>query len=437
MGAGQRPKSDRRFSTGTSHPEHTAAAPAVQHGPVLPAKGRAEFSTVALGDASRLSFMIAPRGRGSFKGQAKEVFSAIQDIVRRQSCPMKLTSATIFLQDAAAKSDCAALLREFWGPDVPVTNFVLQAPCCGAALAVEAWAVQADAVSMRRFGSNVLVLEYDGVQWLHCGGIEVPGGEGSVYAQTLNGLEQVRAALASAGFNFTDVVRTWFYLGNITGREADTERYRELNRARTDYYRSIGFFESLLKPGAPRGAYPASTGIGASDSGLLIACTAFRSTHDDSYVLPLENPRQTPAYAYHPKYSAQSPKFSRALALLRPNYTVTWISGTASIVNSESRHPGDVEKQTQQTLDNIERLIAADNFASRGVKGAGATLKDLAKVRVYIKRHEDYARCKAVCEKRFGPIPAIYAVADVCRPELLVEIEGIAFSRRSRVSSES
>jgi hypothetical protein len=34
-----------------------------------------------------------------------------------------------------------------------------------------------------------------------------------------------------------------------------------------------------------------------------------------------------------------------------------------------------------------------------------------------------------VYEKRLGAVPATYVVADVCRPELLVEVEGIAFAR--------
>jgi len=63
------------------------------------------------------------------------------------------------------------------------------------------------------------------------------------------------------------------------------------------------------------------------------------------------------------------------------------------------------------------------------VKGAGAHLHDLAKLRVYLKRREDFPKCKAICKRRFGPVPVIYALADVCRPELLVEIEGVAFSR--------
>ena len=132
---------------------------------------------------------------------------------------------------------------------------------------------------------------------------------------------------------------------------------------------------------------------------------------------------------------SQSPKFSRAVALALGDYLTTWVSGTASIVDAESCHPGDPDKQTEQTLDNIERLIAPENFTAHGLKEAGASLRDLAKVRVYLKRPEDLARCRAVCERRMPGVPAIYAVADICRPELLVEIEGVAFSRYSRAEA--
>lgn len=425
--------SKRQDSLARSHSDGASQISSVlQRGPVPPTKGRAEFSRVLLADTTRVSLMLAPRGRGSFAGQANEVFSAARTIVEQQPFPMVLSSQTVFLQNAADQVACDELLARFYGPNRPVTSYVLQAPCCGAALAVEAWAVRSDTVQLQRFGSQAVLLDYGGLQWLHVGGVRPRPGNGLVYEQTLEALDQMRRILVDAGFDFSQVTRTWFYLGSITGLENESERYRELNRARTDFYRDIGFFASTLKPGAPRGSYPASTGIGMSGEGLVLACTAFRAGRDqEAMVLPLENPRQVPAYAYHPKYSPQSPKFSRALALLRPAYVVTWISGTASIVNSESRHQGDITKQTEQTLDNIERLIDEENFASRGAAGAGATLQDLAKVRIYIKRHEDYAKCKAVCEKRFGTVPAIYAVADVCRPELLVEIEAIAFRPRS------
>ena len=224
---------------------------------------------------------------------------------------------------------------------------------------------------------------------------------------------------------------TWLYLGDIIGAEGATQRYKELNRARTDFYRHLAFGRSLRHPGTPECIYPASTGIGVSGCGLLVSALALETRRDDVWLLPLENPQQTPAYDYRPDYSPQSPKFSRAMALVQGGYVTTWISGTASIIASESRHLEDIERQTEQTLDNIQQLIAPENFASHGLPGAGATLRDLAKVRVYVKRSADFARCRAVCQRRLGAIPAIYAVADVCRPELLVEIEGVAFSRNA------
>jgi enamine deaminase RidA (YjgF/YER057c/UK114 family) len=299
-------------------------------------------------------------------------------------------------------------------------------------LAVEAWAIGGKAVRVEHFGPQALAVSYDRVRWIHCAGIQPGDAGGGAYSQTMDALGRMRAVLAGADSNLQRVVRTWFYLGGITEPEAGVRRYHELNRARTNCYRSIRFSCSSLGPLAAHDVYPASTGIGMAGRGLVASCLALEASRDDVSLLPLENPQQTPAYAYDPKYSPQSPKFSRAVALVLGNYVTTWVSGTASIVDSESCHRGDPAKQTAQTLDNIERLIAADNFAARGLKGAGASLRDLAKIRVYLKRPEDLAKCRATCEQRLGSVPAIYAVADICRPELLVEIEGVAFSRFAR-----
>jgi enamine deaminase RidA (YjgF/YER057c/UK114 family) len=134
---------------------------------------------------------------------------------------------------------------------------------------------------------------------------------------------------------------------------------------------------------------------------------------------------------YDSRYSRQSPKFARAMALATGKYVTTWISGTASIVNSETQYPGDIERQTEQTIDNIEKLISADNFHRHGISNAGASLSDLTKMRVYLKRAADLPKCQAICERRFSAVPAIYITADICRPDLLVEIEGVAFSSRT------
>ena len=406
------------------------AAGMVSSGPLLHWEHGAEHSFVDMGDSTRIALMLTPKGRGSLREQVAEIMTHLRTILGEHPEQMHPTVQTVFLRDPADQAECERLLAGSYGPEQPVTNYVFQPPCSGAALAIEVWAIGGKDVRLERVNPQTVVVTYDSVRWVHCGGIHVADDSEGVFAQAIHGLERMRDCLKQGGSDYEHVVRTWFYLGGITDPERDTERYRELNRARSEFYFDVPFCRSLMEPHIDHVVFPASTGIGMTGSGLVMGCLTLQTRREDVFLLPLENPQQTPAYAYSPRYSPQSPKFSRAMALVLGNYVTTWISGTASIVNSESQHPGDIGKQTEQTIDNIERLIAPENFAAHGVKGAGATLSDLAKVRVYVKRAEDFEECRRVCERRFGTVPAIYALADVCRPELLVEIEGVTFSRR-------
>jgi len=392
---------------------------------------RAAHSSVELGDLTRVALALTPAGRGTFGEQAREIITELKAILANQPGPMTVTVQTVFLRHAAEQAECEAVFRAHYGEQMPVTNYVIQPPCCGAALALEAWGIAGDSVRIERFGPHALTVACEGVRWVYCGGIKPLAASEGAYAQTLDALARMNSALRLAGCSFDQTVRTWFYLEGITQPEAGAWRYQELNRARSDFYGDIAFHSPRFHRQGPQGFYPASTGIGMSAANLLVSCVAMETHREDVLLLSLENPQQTPAYAYHSKYSGQSPKFSRAMALLLGDYMTTWISGTASIVSSESRYLGDIEKQTEQTIDNIQRLISPENFAAHGVSGAGAGFEDLAKIRVYLKRPEDLAKCRAICAGRFGSIPAIYALADVCRPELLVEIEGVAFSRCS------
>ncbi|HET6514588.1 MAG TPA: hypothetical protein VFG09_05460 [Thermodesulfovibrionales bacterium] len=353
----------------------------------------------------------------------------METILENQLRPMTVTVQTVFLRDPGDQGECEQLLSAYYGARLPVTSFVLQPPCSGAALALEIWTIGGTSVCVDQRCREASVVSYDGIRWVHCAGIMPAAPTKNAYNQTLDVLERMRATLDRVGSGFEHVVRTWFYLGNITEPEVHTHRYEELNRARTDFYRDISFCPSLLRPDSPGSVYPASTGIGMAGTGLVGSCLTLQTRRNDMFLLPLENPLQTPAYAYEPGSEHRSPQFSRAMALVSRDYVMTWISGTASIVNAESCHLNDVRKQTEQTIDNIEHLISPENFAAHGVHGAGAFLHDLAAVRVYLKRPEDLEKCRAVCERRLADVPSLYITADVCRPELFVEIEGITFSR--------
>jgi enamine deaminase RidA (YjgF/YER057c/UK114 family) len=393
------------------------------------------YSVIPIGAAVRVALMLTPQPGGSLADQVAEVIVAQREILGRQPHPMFLPMQTVFLRTAVDQAICEKLFSASGLHRETITHYVVQPPFGEARLAVEAWALGGPDVTMERLSNKSVSVGYDGIRWVYFGDVRPTRPGTGVYAAATDGFQQGGRLLAQAGLGWEQVVRTWWYLGDITGTEGQTERYAELNRARADAFEKLHFGSGWMRAAAPHAGYPASTGIGtAAGTGLSLAALAMQTSRNDVTLLSLESPVQTPAYEYAARYSPQSPKFSRAMSLITPDYVTTWVSGTASVVHSEACHPGNVVAQTEQTLDNIKALIAADNFACHGQMEAGATLQDLAKVRVYVKRAADYADCRAVCERRLGNIPAIYVAADVCRPELLVEIEGVAFSRRQTPS---
>ncbi len=390
--------------------------------------GPERHAVLELGNLARLAVMVVPASRGSFRGQAEELFSQLLCLVSRQTTPLTATTMMVFLRDGANEAECQEVIQALFGQERPVTTFVVQPPCCGAALGVELWALGGPGVKVERLGPYLLAVESEGIRWVHCGGIRGHIGTDGAYGESLSAFTQLQQQLALAGVSFDQVVRTWLYVNQITSGESGHQRYHELNRARTDFYHGIRFGAKQRTGMSPMNVYPASTGIGTRGKQITMSCMALDSKRRDVFLMPLENPRQTPAYNYQSAYSPQTPKFSRAMAVVQGDFISTLVSGTASIVDSKSCFPGDIRRQTEQALDNIERLIAPENFARQGLQGAGATLKDIAKLRVYVKHQGDYEACREICERRLPRAPAIYLLADICRPDLLMEVEAVAFS---------
>jgi enamine deaminase RidA (YjgF/YER057c/UK114 family) len=390
--------------------------------------GPERHAIVSLGQLARLAVMAVPGRRGSFRMEAEDLFAQIACMVRNQGIPLQPTTMMVFLRNAADEAECREVIRTRFAGQMPVTTYVVQPPCGGAALGVELWGVGGPGVNVKRLSPQLVTVESDGIRWVYCGDIVGGQVEDGPYAESLSAFRRMEAQLALAGVNFNQVARTWIYINQITEGPEGQQRYQELNRARTDFYRDVYFGKTHRAPWASETIYPASTGIGSQGRTINLACVALDTERPDVFIVPLENPQQTPACAYHSRYSPQSPKFARAMVIAQGHFTATLVSGTASIVNAVTLYPGDVVRQTRQTIENIEKLIAPENFARHGLQGGGATLKDIAKLRVYIKHPEDYEKCRAYCEERLPGVPAIYLHADVCRPDLLVEIEAVAFS---------
>jgi hypothetical protein len=44
-------------------------------------------------------------------------------------------------------------------------------------------------------------------------------------------------------------------------------------------------------------------------------------------------------------------------------------------------------------------------------------------LRVYVKNQDDFIKVKAICRERFPDVPSVFIESDICRDNLLVEIE--------------
>jgi 2-iminobutanoate/2-iminopropanoate deaminase len=126
---------------------------------------------------------------------------------------------------------------------------------------------------------------------------------------------------------------------------------------------------------------------------------------------------------------AKPSSFSRGLRLEFGDVVVLLISGTASIdENGRSIHIGDFRAQCRRTFLNITRLLESE----------GATWKDVVRTTCYLRDIDrDYdafneERTAFFNEQGLDPLPASTGIqALLCRPELLVEIEGIVMFRRA------
>ncbi len=388
------------------------------------------YSVVAQDGLSHVFAAAVPRGGATLREQAVDALEAIAAVMRAEGAAGAVVHQAIFLADATSMAACRQVVRDFYGADLPATSYLPQAPCAGQRLAVEALGLGPgrEQVELERISDQLVVTRHHGVTWVYADHAVPRTSAAGVYEKTICSYQHLRRLLPAAGARFDQVIRTWLCLGGIVDDDGPVQRYKELNRARADVYQHVSFLEDRLPQGRPGPAFPASTGIGTGGRSLSLSALAVVSDADDVVAVPLENPRQTAAYHYAPVYSPTSPKFSRGLALCCGADTTLFISGTASITHSETRHAGDVVAQTHETLENITALISEANLAGHGLPGRGTTLDGLGVARVYVKRPEDYDRVRAVCEQRLGGVPASYVVADVCRPDLLVEIEGIAFA---------
>lgn len=246
--------------------------------------GPERHAALELGSLARVAIMAVPGTRGSFREQAQELLAQVRCIVSRQPHALTPTTLMVFLRDAAHEAACRDIVHATFGPASPVTTFAVQPPCCGAELGVELWALGGPQVKIERFGSEVMAVESDGIRWVYCGDVRGKAGPDGPHAESTRVFRRLREQLALAGANCGHLVRTWIYINQITEGPAGSQRYQELNRARTECYRSIRFGGEACPTGVDGPIYPASTGIGTMGTHISLAGLALTSARPDLLV---------------------------------------------------------------------------------------------------------------------------------------------------------
>jgi chorismate lyase / 3-hydroxybenzoate synthase len=251
--------------------------------------------------------------------------------------------------------------------------------------------------------------------WMHgCAEIDDHSLEGGIQAAAYRLYADLFAVLDAS--ETPHLLRLWNYLADINRDGDSMERYRHFNIGRQQAFLEAD--RSVLENS------PAACALGTHGGPLRVYFLAGRQAPQ-----AIENPRQVSAYHYPDEYGPRSPTFSRAaLAEVGGDRQALFISGTASIVGHTSVHVGDVRKQTEESLVNIAAL--------RQVAGARAQRRfetDDLIYTVYVRDAADFGAVREVFERHVGPgsaaaREAVYLHADICRSDLLVEVEAHGFA---------
>jgi hypothetical protein len=293
------------------------------------------------------------------------------------------------------------------------------------------WKVIVEALFLVPGPFNTETKFYDSIPYVvisHDWGKEVWGaglGSGFFSEDTRKGSEyafdQAVDLLKKEDMTLNNIVRQWNYIGNILTIRDGYQNYQVFNEVRSEYYNR---YRSVI-------GYPAATGIGLKSDSVIIDFCAVKP--DESVKIKgLSNPNQINAYEYGQKVlkglkdtgkpKKQPPQFERALIMAFDKHAMLHISGTASIRGQATIGIDDVGKQTSVTIENIIKLTD-DELVSQAVpQGVQYSLRFIL-LRVYIKHQNDFKTVRAVCDEHFPDTPTVFIESDICRDDLLTEIE--------------
>ncbi|MBX2810115.1 MAG: hypothetical protein KTR20_15960 [Cellvibrionaceae bacterium] len=193
--------------------------------------------------------------------------------------------------------------------------------------------------------------------------------------------------------------RIWHYLGDINLGKGDRETYKQFCSGRLKAFTTAGVNEKQ---------YPAASALGHHRSGAVIFGFATRTLG-----VHHQNTLQLDAYKYPREYGPSSPSFARATSLMLGEQPLVFVSGTASIIGHKTTGINDLQHQLDMTISNINHLLVSANPKQL----------PLSSLKAYVRHRKDAERVTQALGQHFPDIDLLVIHADICRTDLLLEVE--------------
>lgn len=266
-----------------------------------------------------------------------------------------------------------------------------------------------------------IVVEHKGCKRLFLGGVVGDILHQNIREQSDDVFNRIHQVLDNEEIPVSAIVRQWNYIEKITDYDnVGHQHYQDFNDARSLFYANVEW----------KTGYPAATGIGTQCGGIMVDMDVLLCKDKTVLLTGVDNPLQVAAHAYSQQVllgetilqEKTTPKFERAKAVWKEDHGFIYISGTAAIRGEQSLERVGIEEQTLTTLENIDYLLSNENLQRAGIS---VTKKgELTNFRVYVKHWKDLDIVRRILEVKYPKLPVIYTLTDVCRSELLIEIEG-------------
>ncbi len=373
---------------------------------------------------------LLPESGSTFSEQLHNCFEQLQHIREELNKPSEIISLTFFVAAESReeyqtyKEITNSYVKKGFAKKHPAVALVSQNPENGRSVALEVFidhGLSNRLIYKQHESIPYVVIEHNNYKEVYVSGLT---GKvcGDIHENSNTALSLMEKILKAEKLDFSNIVRQWNYIEKIT-HIADSlhkfQHYQVFNDIRSDYYSKSEFING----------YPSATGIGASACGVVINFVAV-SNSPNVKITPVKNPEQIDAHQYSQKVLVgresfkSSPKFERGKLVINGEGAKMYISGTAAIVGENTLFPDDVEKQVMVTINNINNLVKSAKISKLYDTQPGEE-NHYSYVRAYVKHEKDIDIVKSLCEKHFSSECFQCLVSDICRDDLLVEIEGL------------